>query len=282
LNEALSDGYCEVRKDAAFALGRIGPRAKDAVPSLIRSLKDENKHVRREAVWALGAIGPSAKAAVPALTKAIDDTMGTYIGRELDINEVAIESLGKIGPGAVRAIPALIRRVREDGCHNSAASLAKIGPAALPALVRILKMEVPFVEVTDTVDERNADIAVREALGIELSTEEKKSVRSQKRKKRQRKRKKKHMERDWFSRIPHAQTCAVRALGLMGEPVAKQTVPILIQALDEEYLQTSACEALANIGCAAKKAIPLLKKLLQSEDDYTRKKAQEALKAIQG
>ena len=55
---------------AAIALGKIGP---DAVPALIEALKDKDKEVHRLAVYALGQIGPAAKDAVPAL-KALSET----------------------------------------------------------------------------------------------------------------------------------------------------------------------------------------------------------------
>lgn len=53
-----------MRHVAASALGRIG---KDAVPSLINALKDENEQVRFYAAVALGLIGKDAKEAVSSL-----------------------------------------------------------------------------------------------------------------------------------------------------------------------------------------------------------------------
>ncbi len=64
----LKDKDTDVRWRAAYALGRIGPAAKEAVPVLIATLKD--KEVRTNAVFALGEIGPAAKEAVPALESA--------------------------------------------------------------------------------------------------------------------------------------------------------------------------------------------------------------------
>jgi hypothetical protein len=55
------------RRYAASALGGIGPEAKEAVPALITTLKDQNVDVRRYAASVLGEIGPPAKEAVPAL-----------------------------------------------------------------------------------------------------------------------------------------------------------------------------------------------------------------------
>src|SRR6266571_3800781 len=47
-----------------------GPHAKDAVPALIRSLKDRDGKVRQWSAKALGSIGPAAEKAVPALVQA--------------------------------------------------------------------------------------------------------------------------------------------------------------------------------------------------------------------
>lgn len=46
------------RTSAAYALGKIGPKAKAAVPDLIAMLKDENKYHRKAAVKALIRISP--------------------------------------------------------------------------------------------------------------------------------------------------------------------------------------------------------------------------------
>ena len=44
---------------AAFALGKIGPAAKEAVPALIAALKDKVSNVRSFAARALSKIGPA-------------------------------------------------------------------------------------------------------------------------------------------------------------------------------------------------------------------------------
>jgi hypothetical protein len=66
----------DVSRQAAEAMGKIGPDAKAAIPALIAALKDNDKEVRRAATYALSNIGPEAKAAVPALTKALKDKDG--------------------------------------------------------------------------------------------------------------------------------------------------------------------------------------------------------------
>jgi HEAT repeat protein len=65
--EALKSADVNVRRDAARALGEIGPGAKDAVPELMEALDDADMDLI--AVWALGRIGPAAIAAVPAMKR---------------------------------------------------------------------------------------------------------------------------------------------------------------------------------------------------------------------
>jgi HEAT repeat protein len=60
-------GKSQVRIQAAVAIIKIGPRAKDAVPALITAL--DSPGVRRHAAYALGAIGPEAGDAIGALTE---------------------------------------------------------------------------------------------------------------------------------------------------------------------------------------------------------------------
>ncbi|MCI0539843.1 MAG: HEAT repeat domain-containing protein, partial [Verrucomicrobiales bacterium] len=51
-----------------------GEAAAVAVPNLIPLLKDTDPLVRRLAAYALGQIGPKAKEAIPALKEALNDT----------------------------------------------------------------------------------------------------------------------------------------------------------------------------------------------------------------
>jgi hypothetical protein len=68
--EALKSTDIYIRRDAARALGEIGPEAKDAVPELVEALDDEDMDLI--AVWALGRIGPAAIVAVPAIKRWLD------------------------------------------------------------------------------------------------------------------------------------------------------------------------------------------------------------------
>jgi HEAT repeat protein len=63
LAEALRDENTYVRRDAARALARFGPEAKEAVPILFALLRDREPSVRRAAERALEKIDPAAESA---------------------------------------------------------------------------------------------------------------------------------------------------------------------------------------------------------------------------
>ena len=62
-----------VRRQAARALGAIGPLARDAVPALADALTDPDAGTRRNAAFALGRIGPDAKAMKAKLAFCLSD-----------------------------------------------------------------------------------------------------------------------------------------------------------------------------------------------------------------
>ena len=83
----------------AWALGRIGSGTKDAVPNLIRALKDQDADVRSNTAWALGSIRLEAKDAVPDLIQALlqDESKSVRVA--------VVWALGSIGtPDALKAV----------------------------------------------------------------------------------------------------------------------------------------------------------------------------------
>src|SRR5262249_10855572 len=63
-----------VRRLVAVALGRIGPDAREAVPTLGAALKDTSPEVRAAAAEALFRIGPASRDAVKELTAAVAES----------------------------------------------------------------------------------------------------------------------------------------------------------------------------------------------------------------
>ena len=138
LVEILNGPNRDMRVCAAEALGKIGPAARSAVPSLIRAIeRPEPKHepeiLVAYAIRALGRIGPEANAAVPALNAyLVRDQEGEY---DFD----AVQALDRIGAPPVKILlDAFLRK----GDSNVAAQLAWFGPKAreaVPALRAMLK-----------------------------------------------------------------------------------------------------------------------------------------------
>ncbi len=120
---------------AAELLGRIGPPARAAVPSLLAAVKDKSPTVSLITAMALAEIDSTrAAAAVPLLADSLD-TFG------------AAQALANIGPDARAAVPALIDALkpRKDTANadvlrrGAALALARIGTPAVPALIEALK-----------------------------------------------------------------------------------------------------------------------------------------------
>lgn len=101
----------DLPKSAAGSLAQIGPAA---IPALKTALADANPQVRRQAARALGQMGPEADTAVPALTAAVQDTSP-------EVREAAVQALGKIGPAAAPAIPELIKALGDETAPSATA-----------------------------------------------------------------------------------------------------------------------------------------------------------------
>jgi HEAT repeat protein len=141
---------------ALEALAGIGPGAKAAVPAILPFLENgEGYHgwLRLCAVVALGKIGPEARPAVPALAKLLERNAGGvgYGGdsaamRPFDAPpEDIVAALGSIGPDAKAAVPAMVAVLGGYYGHETAEALARIGPAAAPALLGAMRhKEMPI------------------------------------------------------------------------------------------------------------------------------------------
>jgi HEAT repeat protein len=86
--QALDNPDPKVRKTAATKLGNVGTADAEALPALMKALKDKDAKVRSEVILALVKFGPEARAACPALEE-IQSNDGNaqvraYAGRALE------------------------------------------------------------------------------------------------------------------------------------------------------------------------------------------------------
>lgn len=102
IQEVLRDSDKDVRAAAAWALDMAQgtPEAKVAVPILLDCLHDEDSTVRRAALFALGVLGPDARQAAWMVSKYVND-------EDKKIREQAIQTLGKIDPDTPDTITVL-------------------------------------------------------------------------------------------------------------------------------------------------------------------------------
>ena len=125
---ALGDKNPLIQSTAAGTLQLIGPGAKDAVPALIRVLKDadamitvggEGYKVRQAVAGALGAIGPDAKDAVPGLVEALEDS-------DPRVRAVSAFALSKVGgPAAKDTLPVLLKLFIREGYNTNIESVPR-------------------------------------------------------------------------------------------------------------------------------------------------------------
>jgi HEAT repeat protein len=121
-----SDEDKEISRQAASALGLIGPPAVVAVEPLTRAVQSPSLEVRDHAVDALGRIGPEAAAAVPIMVAEMDLPPDHINYAPLAaFRREAARCLGRMGPAAQAAVPVLGRALKnEDPVYRVEAALA--------------------------------------------------------------------------------------------------------------------------------------------------------------
>jgi HEAT repeat protein len=160
------------RTYAAHKLGRMGPKARAAVPQLALAVKHVDLDLQDQALRALARMAPKVKEAQPIL---VDELKRTDYRRQLAVRAVASygpavvpdvvqllpylgasETLAELGPAAKDAVPALIKVVETHDPNIplmravAARALGRIGPAAkdaVPALTaQLQQLKPPFTK----------------------------------------------------------------------------------------------------------------------------------------
>jgi HEAT repeat protein len=174
LRELLDSKDKEVRFYAIWALGWVGPDAKDAVPGLIKAMADKDDNIRRKAAYSLGHITADADKTLGVLFEAFKDD-------HEDVRQAASDAVAKFGKDALPGLTVSLKdqnaRVRvqaahavaemgtdakdtapllrqlllgkdESNAHAFAHALAKLGKAGVPALIDAFKDARPQIQQT--------------------------------------------------------------------------------------------------------------------------------------
>ena len=248
LASALADGDTAVRRNAAAALGHLGPGGAAAAPDLVGTLDDSDAVVRWNSAVALAKIGPQATG--PLLRALADERVRVRRGAAI--------ALARMEPPPKGAMPILIVALgdRDAGVRESAAmALDSFGPeaaSAVPALVALFADEDPYVNGKAAEAAGRIGRAAVPALASALK-DKRENVR-------------------W---------CAAIALGRIG-PDARDAVPSLVEVLSDtnENVRWGSVIALGQIGVHAKAAVPSLVECLHDKDEDVRWGANFALEQI--
>jgi HEAT repeat protein len=267
-------------------LAQIGPNAKDAVPVLIEKLNPKySGWVRYEAADALGAIGTEAKAAIPPLIEALnekpsgnnirvyaaaalwnidqhDEALRVLISA-LRVNDaqrrIAFRAVAKIEPDAEDAVAFVADALKEDNLDvkiMAAETLRGWGPAAraaVPALVEAFQ-------------DKRAYLATKEALEAQLR-ERSAKFRDQLLQLEDKFLKGQLGQKDYQKQLAQYQAMHANTTASLERFRYERTVA---------FYSTVAL-TLAEIGPAAKGAVPVLNAALQDEDGAIRVAAAGAL-----
>jgi HEAT repeat protein len=108
LAELLKHPHCQMRADAAFAIGQFQKRGQGATEAVRALLKDDFGTVRSEAAAALGNLAAADDATVKALAGSLQDDFIT-------VREAAARALGKIDPQAAEVVlDALLAATKDE------------------------------------------------------------------------------------------------------------------------------------------------------------------------
>lgn len=158
----LAVGDVPERCVAALTLGRMGPRAKDAVPALVEALNDPHPHVAEAAASALkriaGTPSPAAEPTTPTPTPGpvesppVIDLIDMLRHEDASLRRTAVVALGEKRSVGRDAIPKLVEVLEDEDeavRREAARALGRIGAAAaVPSLVVALSDAPDVVRVS--------------------------------------------------------------------------------------------------------------------------------------
>jgi HEAT repeat protein len=112
---------------AVWTIGAIGPDAKAQAPTVIAMLADKNVDVRRKAAFTLGRLTASPEKTIAALVEAFKD-------ESPEVRQAAGEALSKFGKASVPSLMDLLKSGNAGARHQAATSIGDIGAEAKDAI----------------------------------------------------------------------------------------------------------------------------------------------------
>ncbi len=227
-----------LRREAAVAIGALGPDALPAVPALIKSLQRGREEDQVNAAEALGRLGPTAAEATQPLFVALESSAWK-------VRRAAARALGHLQVRA--AVPRLIQHLESDPGRwvrrAAGESLGEIGKPACPALVKLLTHQDTAVRVRATRALGYMGPAAAAAVPVLASCLESREVREQ----------------------------AAKALGAIG-PAARSATKALLRVLLAPNLPLWTRRRAANaLGAIGRSAVPALVECLHDEDPLSQR-----------
>jgi HEAT repeat protein len=125
------------RRAAIVALGILGPKQLDVVPSLATAVGDPDEQVRMAAIQTLGDMEQDARGAVDVLAKA------AIADKAAAVRAAACKALGKLGAVAQGAAATLLKALSDSDSRTragAAAALAEIKADPAMAVDPLMKM----------------------------------------------------------------------------------------------------------------------------------------------
>lgn len=253
----IGSGSNQVRRDAATKLGHLGA-ASNVVSALAKAIDDQDRQVSTNALDSLAELGPDAREAIPALVDALDSRKvrgARNQGRQQSAMRAAY-ALSRIGPDA---IPPLIKALSGEDTplrQGAAQALGKMGSAAhdaIPALIGNLgakDSELQNAVIGALIEFGPASVRpVADCLGS-----------------------------------PDAQVrqTAVRTLSGLGKLASATAARLLDLARSDPdtAVRAAAYPALIRIGASREAAVPLLVEALRAPDEMVRHAASNALAQV--
>lgn len=205
--EQLNDDDFNIRRRAAYVLGRIAPAAKEAIPALTGALQDRHMETRWYAIDALGSFGPAAKNAVPSIIASLREKQN-----DETVRRRGARSLGRIGPAAGDAVPVLAEALTSDD------ALYRV--AAAEALWRINRHPRALRTLAEALGQGETDSAFAAAMALaSLGSADSSAVR-------------KSAGDELVSALGHADTDVRRAAALAMATLQLDGVELLCTALE--------------------------------------------------